>query len=146
MNLMTTIRDIIRSGVVTVPPDTTLEEAVGILTAHQIESAPVVAADGALVGMITEAALLDIVFDTTIRDACVSEYMTRDLLCIMPAESLSRAAQLFALHSLGRLPVIENGSFIGELSRRDLINYSLRSNVILTEPLMDILPELAQLS
>ncbi len=143
---MTVIRDIMQPIAVSLDPDATLAQAVHMLTAHRIESAPVVTAEGTLVGKITEAALLDIVFDATAKDACISEYMTRDVDCISPTESLAVAAQLFALHTLERLLVVEHGRLQGELSRRDLINYSLRCQVILTEPLLEIVPELVHLS
>lgn len=143
---MTQIRDIMTKNLVTVRPETTLADAVRVLTEHHIGGAPVVSADGALVGVISELALIDVVFEPDVKNAVVSNYMADDVQSVGPDESLSRAAQLFALYSFRRLPVVENGKLVGIISRRDLMNHALRTNELLTEPLVELVPALAQIS
>ena len=143
---MTVIRDIMSQPAIAVRPEATLAEAVEILTQHRIGGVPVVAADGTLVGVISEPELIDVVFDAAAKDAPVSQYMTPDVQCVQPGDPLSRAAKLFALHALRRLPVVEDGTLVGMVNCRDLMNHSLRSNELLTEPLLELIPELAQLS
>jgi tRNA nucleotidyltransferase (CCA-adding enzyme) len=143
---MTEIRDIMSEPVVAVRPETTLAEAMEILTQLHVGGAPVVSANGTLIGIISDQALIDVVFDAAARCAPVSQYMTPDVQYVQPGDPLSRAAQLFALYSYRRLPVVEVGKLVGIVSRRDLINHSLRSNELLTEPLLELIPELAQLS
>ncbi len=143
---MTEIRDIMSEPVVAVRPETTLAEAMEILTQLHAGGAPVVSANGTLIGIISDQALIDVVFDAAARCAPVSQYMTPDVQYVQPGDPLSRAAQLFALYSYRRLPVVEVGKLVGIVSRRDLINHSLRSNELLTEPLLELIPELAQLS
>lgn len=143
---MTKIRDLMQTNVVALSPDTTLAEAVRIFTDEQIDGAPVVDAAGTAVGMITEAALIDCVFDASVRDEPVSRFMTRELHFVGPDDPHSRAAQLFALCSLRRLPVIENSKLVGLVTRRDLINHALATNELMREPLVDLIPELAPIS
>ena len=140
---MTVIRDIMTKNVFAVRPETTLAEAVEVLTDHHIGGAPVVS-EGELVGIISELALLDVVFDADARHAAVAHYMEQDVQSVSPDESLSRAGQLFALYAFRRLPVVENGKLVGIVSRRDLMNHSLRTNELLTEPLMALVPDLVQ--
>jgi CBS domain-containing protein len=132
--------------VAAVRPETTLAEAVEVLTQHRIDGAPVVSLDGTLIGVVSEQDLIDVVFDSASRHAPVSQYMTPDVPCVQPADSLSRAAKLFALYPLRRLPVVEEGTLVGMVNCRDLMNHSLRSNELLTEPLLELIPELAQLT
>jgi CBS domain-containing protein len=132
--------------VVLVQPETTLEEAAEILTKQHVGGAPVVDDDGSVVGMISELSLIDVVFDAETRYAPVSRYMTHEVHAVGPDDALSRAAQLFALYSFRRLPVVENGKLVGIVTRRDLINHSLRNNELLQEPLMELIPALAPLT
>ncbi len=143
---MTAIRDIMSKEVVAVFPDTTLAEAVAVLTRHHIGVVPVVSADGNLVGVISELALIDVVFDAEARFTPISHYMTPEVQSVHPDEPLTKAAQLFALYSFRRLPVVENGKLVGVISCRDLMNHSLRSNELLTEPLLELIPELAPMT
>jgi len=143
---MTVIRDIMCKRVVAFRPDATLAEAVGLLTEYHVGGAPVVSTEGTIVGVISELALIDVVFDAAVRNAPISEYMTRDVQVVSPEDPVSRAAQLFALYSFRRLPVVEEGKLVGIVTRRDLMNYALRTNELLAEPLIDLIPELGQLT
>jgi len=143
---MATVRDIMNKRVVGIRPDATLAEAVAILTREHIGGAPVVNAQGAVIGVISELALIDVVFDYEAKDALVSEYMTREVHSVKPDDPLSRPAQLFALYSFRRLPVIEAGKLVGIVTRRDLMNFALRTNKLLTDPLIELIPSLAPMT
>jgi len=132
--------------VVAVGPDWTVEETIEFLTQHHIGGSPVVDEGGQLVGMVSELALIDIVFDRAVKDAPVSKYMNTELHVVRPDEPLTRAAQLFALYSFRRLPIVENGILIGIITRRDLMNYSLRTNHTLQDPLVALIPSLATIN
>jgi CBS domain-containing protein len=129
--------------VVALGPDTTLKEAIQFLTRYHIGGSPVVNDEGKLVGMISELALIDVVFDETVWNAPVSKYMNAELQVVKPDEPLMRAAQLFALYAFRRLPVVEDGKLIGIITRRDLMNYSLQTNQVLGDPLVALIPSLA---
>jgi CBS domain-containing protein len=143
---MTEVKQIMKKCPVELRPETTLAEAAQILSGHHVDGAPVVTAERAIVGMISEHQLLDVVFDLAARETPVSEYMSREPVVLAPADPLPRAAQLFALYAFRRLPVVENEKLVGIVSRCDLINYALQSTELLTEPLVDLVPELAPMS
>jgi CBS domain-containing protein len=123
--------------------DATVAEAIEFLTQHHIGGAPVVDADGQLVGMISELALIDVVFDPAVKNSSVVDYMTVELHSVSPSDLLSRAAQLFTLYDFRRLPVVENGKLVGIFTRRDLMNYALRTRAPLADPLVELFPSLA---
>jgi CBS domain-containing protein len=143
---MGVVRDIMNKRVVGIRPDATLSEAVAILTQQHIGGAPVVTADGAVIGVISELAMIDVVFDSDARDALVKDYMNAEVHTVHPDDPLSRPAQLFALYSFRRLPVVDDGKLVGIVTRRDLMNYALRSNEILTDPLIELIPSLAPMT
>ena len=133
-------------SVVGVRPDATVAEAIKVLTEQHIGGLPVVTSEGAIVGVISELALIDVVFDPTVKDALVADYMTAEVHTVHPNDPLSRAAQLFALYSFRRLPVVENGKLVGIVTRRDLMNYALRTNKLLADPLIELIPSLAPMT
>lgn len=140
---MITIRDVMSPEVVTIGPDATVAETIEFLTENHIGGAPVVSRNGELVGMISELALIDVVFDEAVKQAPISKFMTVELQIVYPDEPLTRAAQLFALYAFRRLPVVQDGKLVGILTRRDLMNFALRTNLVLSDPLIELIPSLA---
>jgi CBS domain-containing protein len=132
--------------VVSIRPDATVAEAIRILTEQHIGGAPVATNDGCVIGVISELALIDVVFDPEVQDAPVSDYMTHEVHVVHPDDPLSRAAQLFALYSFRRLPVVAQGKLVGVVTRRDLMNYALRTKALLTDPLLELIPSLSPIS
>src|SRR3954466_3674877 len=142
VDIVITIREVMNRNVVAARPEMTVEETIGFLTQNHIGGSPVVDEDGKLVGMVSELALIDVVFDRTIRFAPISNYMNKELQVVHPDQPLTRAAQLFALHSFRRLPIVENDKLIGIITRRDLMNYALREDHAVEDPLTALIPSL----
>ena len=117
---MTMVREIMSTSLWTLGPETTLGEAIELLAEHKCSGAPVVA-DGKLVGMISELELFDVLFDPTLRDAPVSEFMSKQVWTITDTDTLGHAAHMFALNGIRRLPVLRDGQLVGLISRRDVL-------------------------
>lgn len=141
---MAIIRDIMSKIVVSVRPEATLIDAVKVLTKHHLSGAPVVSKDGAVVGFISEPNLMDVLFDEESRARPVSEYMSAEVQMVHVGDSIATAATMFAMYGFRRLPVVEDGRLIGVVTRRDLLAHSLVNNETFTEPLMELIPALAE--
>src|SRR5215203_4500990 len=141
---MAIIRDIMSKIVVSVRPDATLIDAVKVLTKHHLSGAPVVSTDGAVVGFISEPNLMDVLFDQETRMRKVSDYMSPEVQMVHVSESIATAATMFAMYGFRRLPVVEDGRLIGVVTRRDLLAHSLVSKETFAEPLMALIPALAE--
>jgi CBS domain-containing protein len=141
---MPIIRDIMSRSVVSIRPDATMIDAVKVLTKHHLSGAPVATSQGELVGFISEPNLMDVLFDVAVRSEKVSDYMTREVHVVQPNDTISSAATMFAMYEIRRLPVVENGHLVGVLTRRDLLSYSLLNAEPLTEPLVELIPALAE--
>jgi CBS domain-containing protein len=50
----------------------------------------------------------------------ITDWMTRDPICISPNETLANAKELMDTGRFRRLPVIENGKLVGIITERDL--------------------------
>jgi CBS domain-containing protein len=140
---MALVMDIMNQPPATIPVDATVSEAVRLLTEQFVSSLPVVSPHGAVVGIVSEMALLDILFDHDMRDAPVRDYMTSNVHVIPPEESVTNAAHLLALYEIRRLPVVKDGKIVGILSRRELLLHALESVEPISEPLTKLIPSLA---
>jgi CBS domain-containing protein len=141
---MPLIRDIMSKIVVSIRPDATLIDAVKVLTKHHLSGAPVVSADGKVVGFISEPNLMDVLFDEESRTRKVSEYMSSEVQVVHVSDSIATAATMFAMYGFRRLPVVDEGRLIGVVTRRDLLAHSLISTETFGEPLMELIPALAE--
>jgi CBS domain-containing protein len=139
---MRRVHEVMSRRVVSVGPGTTLADAVEILASHQLSGVPVVDRTDRLLGIVTESALIDVIFDAEVWRAPVSDYMVQDFQTLTANDSLSRAAQLFALHSFQWLPVVDGERLIGVINRRDLMRHTLNSRELLREPLWEMFPVL----
>jgi CBS domain-containing protein len=134
------VRDAMSDRVISIRPDTTVEEAIRALVKHNISGAPVVDDEGALVGVISEFQLLEVTYDPELKQATIADFMTRDVIAVSPNTLLTTAANLFVVHRIRRVPVLEEGRLVGILSRRDILRYVIQSG----QPIREFFTELRQ--
>ena len=137
-------RDNMSKNVGSIRPDATLLDAVKVLTKHHLRCAPVVPATGEVVGFISEPNLMDVLFDEESRTRKVSDYMSSEVQMVHVSDSIATAATMFAMYGFRRLPVVEDGRLLGVVTRRDLLAHSLVSTETFAEPLMELIPALAE--
>jgi CBS domain-containing protein len=131
---MLTAQQVMHRKVVSVSSNATVEETIRLLRQLDISGAPVVDGDGMLVGIISDFALLGIVYEPEIRTAPVAELMTRDVLTVDEQTPLNEIADLFIRHRIRRVPVVRDGRLVGVVSRPDLLKHVLESVPQLQEP------------
>ena len=139
-------KDIMTKDVITVKPDTTIEELARTLMKNQISGAPVLDDKGKLVGIVTENDLISKnsrlhiptilrLFDAyiplgtskmetdikrmtanTVADICSKEVITID-----SETSLEYIATLITERKIHLLPVLTEGKLVGIIGKKDLI-------------------------
>ncbi|MEW6066318.1 membrane protein [Desulforamulus profundi] len=140
-------KDIMKTEVITVSEDTTIEEIARILTDHKISGVPVANGEGKLVGIVTEGDLLrkeanpripkyfgilgamiyfegvDQYKEDFIKLAALkaSEIMTSNVITVSEDTEVRAIATLMVKHNIKRIPVVENGKVIGIVSRADIV-------------------------
>lgn len=124
---MLTARDIMTERVVTIRPTESVRTAVERLISEQISGLPVVDDAGRMVGIVTEFALLAIAYDESIGDEPVGNHMTSEVLTVDVNDAVRKIADLFILHRVRRVPVLESGRIVGLISRRDVLMAVYRS-------------------
>jgi len=120
-------REIMTTRLVTVLPDLQIFSAIRILLRNQISGAPVVDANGALVGILSEVDCLKVLAngefydDDHSEEGMVRDYMTAVAQSIDPETDIYTLAQYFLNHTVRRLPVVRGSVLLGQISRRDVL-------------------------
>src|SRR5215468_8178304 len=138
------VRDVMTTSVVTVDRITPYKEIARLLADHRISGLPVLRMGRHVVGVVTEADLLDAQAKTARRLRSASsrtwwprgqkhppltagELMTTPAITIGPDATIPAAARLMSTHHVRRLPVVtDDGKLLGVVSRRDLLSVFLR--------------------
>lgn len=122
-----TARDIMTRNLLTLRAETPLHDAVALLLRHDVSGAPVVDGAGALIGLVSELDCLRVVAHGEFHDyghyahTRVGDVMTTASHTIAPDLDLyAIAAELVKLR-VRRLPVLEDGVLVGQVSRRDVL-------------------------
>jgi CBS domain-containing protein len=139
------------SDVVTVAPDVPTRHAAELLAAHGFAALPVVAPDGRLLGIVTEADVLRQRMPPTASLASgdktaptglgllVREVMTDEVRSVEGSTHVSDLACLFVDHHLRSLPVVERDRLVGIVSRRDLLRTLVRPAPEISEDIVRLL-------
>jgi len=115
------ISDLMSFPVISISPDTTMEEAAKILREKGCTGLPVIE-NGRLVGMISRRDFKKIKSPGRMK-APVKAYMSTNVVTIEPGKSPMQAARLMVKYDVGRLPVVENDRVIGIITRSDTMMY-----------------------
>jgi CBS domain-containing protein len=139
--------DVMTTDVITVDPDMTVQAFATLLAERGISGAPVVDADGRLVGIISEGDLLhraeigtarrhrvrrrswwlDHFASELARDyvkshaRTVKEIMTRDVVTVTEDTELAEVASLLEAKRIKRVPVMREGKVVGIISRANIV-------------------------
>ena len=124
----TTARDFMVKKLVTLRPDMDVIDAVQRLLKNRISGAPVVDDGGRFVGVFSEKCAMQVLLDAAYEGLPSNEirlFMDTDAQTIEPDTQLLSIAQVFLLTPYRRLPVLEDGILVGQVSRRDVMQASL---------------------
>ena len=116
---VTTVAQIMSSGVQTLAPDVTIREAATRMQRYGYEGYPVVA-DNKVVGLLTRRAV-DRAMHHNIGAQPIRSIMDMGEVIVSPNDSLDHLQRLMITHGWGQVPVVENDAIIGVVTRTDLI-------------------------
>jgi CBS domain-containing protein len=159
MRGMHSVSSVMTTPVVTVTPETGFKEAVRILRRKHVSGLPVVDGQGRLVGIVTEADLLNKVErrdpesyileskrhrTDRIHAAAmdVAAAMTREVVSVRPDFPIALAAREMHTRGFKRLPVVDDtGKLVGIVSRGDLLTVFLRTDRLVKADVKKVLDE-----
>lgn len=152
------VGDVMTREVVSVGPQASYSEIRSAMLKHDVGGLPVVASDGALLGMVTEADLIakeafrstrpgrarlllarlrgrDTTWLIKARGRVAADLMTPHVDTVGPEDDLHAVARMMLQRRHKRLPVVTGGRIIGIVARHDLLrpfdrsDYELRADI-----------------
>ncbi len=114
-----TAGDIMTSPVMVVPPDSLVDDAYRTMLRYGHSALPVVKGKNTL-GMITRKDL-DKAHLHGFGKTLIREFMTEGIMTVPSGASIREVHRLFVMHSIGRLPVVDDGRIVGIITRTDLV-------------------------
>jgi len=125
------VRDYMTSDLVTFTADMDLFRAIDRLLVNQISGAPVLDEHGNLVGLLSEGDCLKGILAGSYFEevgGTVASVMTVVVETIDADADIVKAAEHFIRMRRRRLPVIDEGRLVGQISRRDILRAMQKCN------------------
>lgn len=110
-----TVKEIMTPKVITVSPDTGVDEVARLLYSHRISGMPVVDGTGALLGIVTE---FDVIGK---KGRTAADIMSRDVITVLEDARAEQVARILTERNVRRVPVVAAGRLVGIVSRSDLV-------------------------
>lgn len=124
-------RDLMTRDVITVSPTTSLKNLATILIKNQISGAPVVAKNGKIIGIVSEANI------GAKKGRDVKAIMSKKVISLSEETPVDEIARLMTTHKISRLPVMRRDEVVGVVSRADIVNaMATGKHVVLHKPVM----------
>jgi CBS domain-containing protein len=131
-------REVMSSPVITVGPDTPVQAAAALLASHGFTAAPVVDQDGHMLGIVTEADLMQGQIPPegwpghvrrTEPPETVAQAMTHTAYGMAPGSDLADVVSLMLDADIRSVPIVDDGALVGIISRRDVLRVVARGEL-----------------
>jgi acetoin utilization protein AcuB len=106
---------------ITVPPETTVLEAIKIMQELNIRHLPVVRS-GQFAGWLSARDLYGVMLAAMLEEITVGEIMNPDPISVTADTGLEEAAHLMRRHKIGGVPVLSSRKLVGVLTVIDLLS------------------------
>lgn len=142
------IADALTFNVTRVPLNATIRDAVEIMSAHQVSDLMVVDESNKFVGVLSEGDLIragmprfeEMVAEgsmtsgfaifqekgKSLASAPIEPLVIKNALTVKPSDDVLAAASIMVSKQIRRLPVVDNGTLVGTISRTDVCRAVLR--------------------
>ncbi len=122
-------RDIMTRTVITAKPDTLVTDVMSLLLRWHISGLPIVDGDGKLLGIVTEADVVNFAISGDTASTTAGEIMTKQVETYTQDTLVVEIVNRFAAKRIRRVPVVEEGKVVGIVSRRDIIRELNRPDI-----------------
>lgn len=116
--------NIMTKKLITFTPETQVLNAIDTLISYRISGAPVLDDEGNLVGMLSEIDCMETFVQSAYYNeigGLVKDFMSTEVKSISSSMGIVDLAEYFLKTHFRRLPVVDNGKLVGQVSRRDVL-------------------------
>ena len=124
MNKELNAGDIMTKKLITFTPETQVLNAINTLISYRISGAPVLDEEGNLMGMLSEIDCMETFVQSAYHNemgGLVKDFMSTEVKSISSSMGIVDLAEYFLETHFRRLPVVDNGKLVGQVSRRDVL-------------------------
>jgi len=124
MNKELNAGDIMTKKLITFTPETQVLNAINTLISYRISGAPVLDEEGNLMGMLSEIDCMETYVQSAYHNemgGLVKDFMSTEVKSISSSMGIVDLAEYFLETHFRRLPVVDNGKLVGQVSRRDVL-------------------------
>ncbi|GAA0721705.1 CBS domain-containing protein [Clostridium malenominatum] len=124
------IKDIMVSKLITLKPEDEVKYALDLMSANNINGAPVVDDSEVLVGMIVKADIYRFLMEEGHYDTCPVDWvMTKKVITASPEDDLIEVADKLRKYNIIAIPIVdEKEKLKGIVSIEDVVDYFLHNN------------------
>jgi CBS domain-containing protein len=119
-----TAADVMKTNVITITPDSTIQHATRVMLENKINALPVME-NGKLIGILTSSDLLRFIITETPnlnKKITIADYMTDEVATVTRSATLLEAHTQMGAKRIRSLPVVEEGKIVGLVTRTDLMS------------------------
>ena len=131
-------KNIMKTSVIVVKKDTSINKAIAMLIKNNITGLPVVHEDMTLAGIIsekdilkflTDLNLLSLIEDLKSSSAKVEDCMTKNVFSLNIDADIVEICDCLVQNNFRRVPILSEGKLVGIISRKDIIANISEKNV-----------------
>ena len=125
--VMIKVSSIMSHRVITVDQDTSLKDAIDIMSFNSISCALVTDKKKKLIGIITERDLVNRLLHKkhSMNKKKVKDIMTKEVISISPNTPLEEASFLMRTKRIKQLPITSKGNLVGIITQTDVVDESI---------------------
>ena len=109
-----------KTDIVTVKPDATIQSAIDLMKKFSIRHLPVVE-NSEFIGLVTQSDLRGLIIPSMYGEIDVKDVMVTDPITVKPDDAIEKAARLIYENKIGALPVIQDSQLVGILTVTDIV-------------------------
>ncbi|MHC1745512.1 MAG: CBS domain-containing protein [Syntrophobacteraceae bacterium] len=133
INPFPTAEHLMTSPAITVDINATIGEAEELMVKYNINSMPVLE-DGKVAGVINRQFLEKAIFHG-LQKQSMREFLNPDFAIVQPGATLLEIQTYLVEHQQRILPVVQDGTLVGVITRRDLLNFLVSDQSVTPRPL-----------
>ena len=122
------IEEIMIQDILTLAPTNTVSEALELMKSKKIRHIPIVTSEQAVVGIVTDRDLKEVIpstlifeKDTSVYNIELSTIMTKNPMVGHPMDFVEESAIIFYDNQIGCLPIVSNNKLVGIITETDLL-------------------------